>query len=55
VLSRLDRLDDKIDRPIDRVRELTTRVGSLGTLVAHIHVDLAGQSVRIDQLSNRLE
>ncbi len=55
VLSRLNRLDDKIDRLIDRVSELTTRVGSLETLTAHIHVDMAAQSVRIDHLSSGIE
>ena len=48
VLTRLDRIDDKLDRLIDRVGELTTRVGSMETPVAHIHGDMAGQSVRLD-------
>lgn len=55
VLRCLNRLDDKIDRLIDRVGELTRRVGSLETLVAHIHSDMAAQSVRIDNLSSWLE
>lgn len=55
VLTRLNRIDDKLDRLMDRVGELTGRIGSLETLVAHIHGDMAAQSVRIDQLGNRLE
>jgi hypothetical protein len=35
VLNRLNRLDDKIDRLIDRATELIIHVGSLETLVEH--------------------
>ena len=55
VLGRLHRMDDKLDRLLDRVGELTTRMSSLEALVAHIHGDMAAQSVRLDQLSNRIE
>jgi len=48
-------MDDKLDRLLDRVGELTTRMSSLEALVAHIHGDMAAQSVRLDQLSNRIE
>lgn len=51
----LRRLDEKVDRLIDEVRDVKDRQTSLERQIALVHGDFAGQSVRIDRIETRLE
>ena len=55
IVRYLRRLDEKVDRVIDDLREIKQRLTSVEVSVAHIHGDFAAQSGRIDRLENRLE
>ena len=55
ILALLRRMDAKIDRLTDDIREIKQRVTSLETSVALLHGDFAGQSGRIDRIEIRLE
>lgn len=55
ILALLRRADGKLDHVIEEVGDLKTRVTSLETQVAQIHVDFAGQSARMDRIEKRLE
>ncbi len=55
ILARLNRLDDKFDLVLSGMLELKQRVGSLETQVAHLHVDLAAISNRMDRMDARLD
>lgn len=58
----LDYLGQQIQRMLDNQRDHTAkfsevieRIGRLETLVAGIHSDFAGLSVRVDRLSERID
>ena len=55
VLVMLRRMDEKLDRVIGDIQELKLRVTSLEQQVAHLHVDFAGQSARMDRIEARLD
>jgi tetrahydromethanopterin S-methyltransferase subunit G len=55
VVRYLRRLDEKVDRALDDLREIKQRLSSLEVSVAHVHGDFAAQSQRIDKLEHRLD
>jgi tetrahydromethanopterin S-methyltransferase subunit G len=55
VVRYLCRLDEKVDRALDDLREIKQRLSSVEVSVAHLHGDFAAQSGRIDKLENRLD
>ena len=55
ILRYLRRLDEKVDRLLDDMREVKQRLSSVEVSVAHLHGDFAEQSGRIDKLENRLD
>ena len=55
VVRYLRRLDEKVDRLLDDMREVKQRLSSVEVSVAHLHGDFAAQSGRIDRLENRLD
>ncbi len=55
VVRYLRRLDEKVDRALDDLREIKQRLSSVEVSVAHLHGDFAAQSGRIDKLENRLD
>jgi len=54
-LAYLRRIDEKVDRLISDVQDLKARMTSLESQVAHLHLDFAGQSARIDRIETRLD
>ena len=50
----LRRLDEKMDRVIEKVSELTSRMGALERQGAQVQVALSELSVRMDTFDNRL-
>lgn len=55
ILGDLRKLDEKVDRLLDDMREVKQRLSSIEVSVAHLHGDFAAQSGRIDRLENRLD
>jgi predicted nuclease with TOPRIM domain len=55
IVRYLHRLDEKVDRLLDDMREVKQRLSSVEVSVAHLHGDFAAQSGRIDRLENRLD
>ena len=55
ILRYLRRLDEKVDRLLDDMREVKQRLVVLEVSVAHLHGDFAAQSGRIDKLEIRLD
>ena len=55
IVRYLRRLDEKVDRLLDDMREIKQRLSSVEVSVAHLHGDFAAQSGRIDKLENRLD
>lgn len=55
IVRYLRRLDEKVDRSLDNLREIKQRLWSVEVSVAHLHGDFAAQSDRIDRLESRLE
>lgn len=55
IVRYLRRLDEKVDRVIEDLREIKQRLSSVAVSVGHIHGDFAAQSQRIDRLENRLD
>jgi len=55
IVRYLRRLDEKVDRLLDDMREVKQRLSSVEVSVAHLHGDFAAQSGRIDRLENRLD
>ena len=55
VLVYLRRLDEKVDRILDDLRDIKHRVGSLERQVADIRVDMAAMSTRMDRIDGRLD
>lgn len=53
ILVYLRRLDEKLDRVIERLDDLTHRVTSLELKVSLLHNDSAHQSERIDLIEGR--
>jgi hypothetical protein len=51
----LRRLDEKMDRVLDVLAEHGRRITSLGAQVAALHVDFAGQSLRMDRIEHRFD
>jgi hypothetical protein len=55
LLTLLRRIDGKVDRLSDDVRDHKGRMTSLEASVAQLHGDFAGQSLRIDRIEGRLD
>jgi uncharacterized coiled-coil DUF342 family protein len=55
VLVYLRRLDEKVDRVLDDLRDIKHRVGSLERQAADIRVDMAAMSTRMDRIDGRLD
>jgi predicted nuclease with TOPRIM domain len=55
IVPYLRRLDGKVDRLLDDMREVKQRLSSVEVSVAHLHGDFAAQSGRIDRLESRLD
>ncbi|MBS0522678.1 MAG: hypothetical protein JSS04_03500 [Proteobacteria bacterium] len=49
------RLDEKVDRVIEDLREIKQRLSSVEVSVARVHGDFAAQSGCIDKLETRLD
>ncbi len=55
VLALLRKLDEKLDRVFDDLREIKTRVGILEQQYAILEQQYASMSNRIDRIESRLE
>lgn len=55
IMRYLRRLDEKVDRALDDLREIKQRLSSVEVSVAHLRGEFAAQSGRIDRLENRLD
>ena len=55
IVRYLRRIDEKVDRVVEDLREVKQRLSSIEVSVAHVHGDFAGQSQRIDKLERRLD
>lgn len=55
ILVYLRRLDEKVDRVLDELRELKVRVGFMEQQVAGLHGQYASLASRIDRVETRLE
>ena len=55
VLTLLRRMDAKLDRVVEDMADVKTRITSLEAQVAQLHLDFAGQSARIDRIEKRLD
>jgi len=55
VLLYLRRLDEKVDRVLEDVRDLKLRMTSLERQVADLRVDMVAMSGRIDRIELRLD
>ena len=55
VLVYLRRIDEKVDRVLEDMRDLKHRVSSLEAQVANVHGDMAAMSLRIDRVGARLD
>ena len=55
IVQYLHRLDEKVDRVRDDLREINQRLSTVELSVARLHGDFAAQSGRIDKLESRLD
>jgi hypothetical protein len=51
----LRRIDEKVDRVLEVLREHGRRMTSFEAQVANLHGDFAGQSLRMDRIERRLD
>lgn len=55
VLTLLRDMRGSLQRVEDKVDELVRRVSAVETNLAHVHVELAGHSARMDRMDGRLD
>ena len=55
VLTLLREMRGSLQRVEDKLDELVRRVSAVETNLAHVHVELAGHSARMDRMDNRLD
>jgi hypothetical protein len=55
VLVYLRRIDEKLDRLIEEVRDLKVRMTAVETQIGHLHVADAGINGRLDRIEARLD
>ena len=55
ILERLRRIEEKLDREVDRGRETRERLGHLEAGVASLKVSVAALSQRVDRIDDRLD